>query len=77
MNACPDIKAFPAGYVRFEFRKAFKLERRSRKDVRNRNDIESEGTLGYLRSDGYDQVQGFWGSHPMAPPEFAQRYRKQ
>ncbi|OWW18287.1 EAL domain-containing protein [Noviherbaspirillum denitrificans] len=37
--------------------------------------IESEDTLGYLRSEGCDQAQGFWVSHPLPPSEFAQWYR--
>ncbi|NEX60972.1 EAL domain-containing protein [Noviherbaspirillum galbum] len=39
--------------------------------------IESEHTLEYLRSEGCDQAQGFWVSHPMPPSEFVQWYRNQ
>jgi EAL domain-containing protein (putative c-di-GMP-specific phosphodiesterase class I) len=39
--------------------------------------IESEDALGYLRSEGCDQAQGFWVSHPMPPQEFVQWHRKQ
>ncbi|WP_420473228.1 EAL domain-containing protein [Noviherbaspirillum sp. ST9] len=39
--------------------------------------IESEGTLGYLRNEGCDHAQGFWVSHPLPAPEFAQWYRSQ
>lgn len=39
--------------------------------------IESKETLGYLRSEGCDYAQGFWVSHPLPPPEFAQWYREQ
>jgi diguanylate cyclase (GGDEF)-like protein len=39
--------------------------------------IESEDTMGYLRSEGCDQAQGFWVSHPLPAPEFALWYREQ
>jgi EAL domain-containing protein (putative c-di-GMP-specific phosphodiesterase class I) len=34
--------------------------------------IESAATLGYLRSEGCDQAQGFWFSRPLPPAAFAQ-----
>jgi EAL domain-containing protein (putative c-di-GMP-specific phosphodiesterase class I) len=39
--------------------------------------IESAATLGYLRSEGCDQAQGFWFSRPLPPAAFAQWCRGQ
>jgi diguanylate cyclase (GGDEF)-like protein/PAS domain S-box-containing protein len=39
--------------------------------------IETADTLGYLRSEGCDQAQGYWVSHPLPAQEFAQWYRQQ